>query len=238
MQNNQNIVVVDPDPDIRMTLEYTLGKAGFHVSAVKNADEGLHRCLSERPSAVLTEIPIPGMNGYELCEKIKGEPVTRQVTRVILMTGTSENEVFTKGPEVCADFYVAKPFNPTSLIADLRLMGNSEFKLPPDKEAMLCLARRIPTHREAITPGYSSGGKKVVHLNPPSVKFGKSGEQASQGHPSGTHQATPLRERDPRQAQVDELLKSLVGSFRDTQQKLNSVVMFLEKKRGQTQARN
>jgi len=230
MQNTPKIVVIDPDPDIRMTLDYTLATAGFQVFAVKNGDEGLHKCFAERPVAVLTEISIGGLDGYELCGKIKGEPVTRQVTHVILMTSHSENEVFVRGPEACADYFVPKPFNPKTLINDLRMLIEYGFKISPESESLLGIARRIPTHREAITPGYAKS-KKVVHLNPPAVKFGETNEYGKVRKPtSKSSTSAPARPRDPHMEEINQLLKSLSGSFYNTREKLQAVVTFLDKK--------
>lgn len=231
MTNNSKILILDPDPDIRMTFEYALGRAGFQAIAVKDADEGLRICLAERPRIVLSEVSLSGMDCYELCGKIKGEPVTRESTKFIIMSSHSANEVLVKGPEVCADYYIPKPVNPADVLADIQRLIEGNFQLSPMSLELLRVAKRIPTHREAITPGYSNSSKKVVHIHPPSVKFGDVSESHGK-KPSSSRGATAVlsKPRDEKLIQVNELLKSLVASFRQTQQSLQAVVRYIDNK--------
>ncbi|MCA9450628.1 MAG: response regulator, partial [Candidatus Omnitrophica bacterium] len=222
-------------PDIRMTLEYTLGKAGFQITAVKTGDEGLHKCFSERPRVVLSEVKFADMTGYDLCGRIKGNPITRQTTRFIVMTAHPESEVFLRGPEACADYFVGKPFDTAALAGDLHLLMTEDFHLSPEKASLLRVAKRIPTHKESITPGYSSGNKKAVRLTPPVVRSGQRLERNPQhsGASDSHRSATTSHVKDERVAQVDALLMSLVECLRQTRDRITLVSQYLDRRSGQ-----
>lgn len=233
MPDNKKILIIDSDPDIRMTLEYSLGKLGYQVFTVKEGQEGLKKCLAERPHVVLSEALTPQLNGYELCEKIKGEPVTRHITHFILMTARPESEVLLRGAEACADFFIPKPFNPRDLEIDLEILFETDFHPSPETLSRFRVIRRVPTHKESITPGYSHTPGRLVRLNPPSVKFGERGMIGGQSNKTeGPLVSAPQRRapKDPRLEQVNELLCSLAGSFRQTQSCLDALVRYLDQK--------
>lgn len=232
MPDNKKILIIDSDPDIRMTLEYSLGKLGYEVFTVKEGQEGLKKCLAERPQVVLSEALTPNLNGYELCGKIKGEPVTRHITHFILMTARPESEVLLRGAESCADFFIPKPFNPRDLEIDLEILFEIDFHPSPETLSRFRVIKRVPTHKESITPGYSHTPGRVIRLIPPSVKIGErdrigGASERMAGHASGPQRRAP---RDPRLEQVNELLCSLAGSFRQTQQCLDALVRYLDQK--------
>ncbi|MCA9432675.1 MAG: response regulator [Candidatus Omnitrophica bacterium] len=231
MNSTIKILVIDPDPDVRMTLEYTLGRAGFEVLTAKGGEEGLHKCFSARPRVVLSEVSVGGMTGYELCGKIKGEPTTRHSTKFILLTSQPENKVFLRGPEVCADFFIPKPFNPAEVVADLHHLNSTGFQNDPHVLSLLRAAKRVPTHKESITPGYTSGGHRVVHLNPPDVRYADRMEKKGQSKATaagGKSAAIMERPQDPRMIEINELLRSLSGSFKETRHRILAVVQYLD----------
>ena len=224
MTKTAQVLVIDPDPDVRMTLEYTLGQAGMNCLVAKSATEGLQKCFGSRPSVVLTEIAIGEMDGYELCGKIKGEPTTRETTKVVFLTSHPENEVLLRGPEVCADFFVRKPFHPPDLLSDLQQI------LSGASATGLRVSKRVPTHKESITPGYSSSGGRVVHINPPEVRFSDKGDKRLHSRSASASNRPPVK--DERLVEVNELLQSLVGSFKQTRDQIEAVVSYLDEKKG------
>ena len=231
----RSLLIVDSDPDVRMTFEFLLGKIGFDVTSAKNGDEALRFCLEERPRVVLSEVMVSGINGYDLCTKLKGDPVTRYSTRYILMTSRSESEVLLKGPQVCADYYIPKPVDPNDVASDLYVLFENDLEIPMEKLASLRVTKRIPTRKESLTPGYSPENKKAVHLNPPSTHSdldydSRRAVPATDG--AGRAAAVlepPAISATKRMEEVQALLGSLNGAFRETLTRLNAVIRYIEK---------
>ena len=191
MSGSRSLLILEDDPDLRMTLEYFLGKVGYDVVTAKNCEEGLKVCLEDRPRAVLCDIMMPGMNGYDFCSKIKGEPVTRYLTKVIFMSARPESEVMLKGPQVCADFFVEKPVDPNDIGADLYILFEEDFDPPAEALSRLRVTRKIPTRKESMTPSYQSNGANTVHLNPPAVSVTTDMERSLPSYGEGSTMTAP-----------------------------------------------
>ena len=93
-----------------------LSGAGFEVLSASDASEGIARFLEGRPDAVLVDVLMPGMDGYELCQRL------RELTDVpIMMISALRNEAeIVKGLDAGADDYVTKPFSVGELTARMR----------------------------------------------------------------------------------------------------------------------
>ncbi len=112
----RTILMVDDSPTARKIVTLTLEKQGFRV--VTAADGATALLILEKlvPSLVLLDVAMPGMDGFQLCHKIKDNPVTSHVPVVML----SGNDTFTdrmKGRLAGAADYLPKPFNPEMLVS-------------------------------------------------------------------------------------------------------------------------
>jgi two-component system, OmpR family, KDP operon response regulator KdpE len=110
------ILVVDDNQGIQELLQDGLSGAGFEVLSASDASEGIARFLEGRPDAVLVDVLMPGMDGYELCQRL------RELTDVpIMMISALRNEgEIVKGLDAGADDYVTKPFSVAELTARMR----------------------------------------------------------------------------------------------------------------------
>ncbi|WP_147819707.1 response regulator [Salidesulfovibrio onnuriiensis] len=123
------ILVVEDHRDTRELLKYNLASAGFDVAAAEDGAEGLDRARGFHPDLVLLDLMLPGMDGLEVCRKLKQDPGTSGVP-VIMLTAKGEEIDRIVGLELGADDYVVKPFSPRELIlrikAVLRRSGGNE----------------------------------------------------------------------------------------------------------------
>ena len=103
------VLVVDDARDVRNLVAAHLKRGGHKVLLAADANEGLALAVAERPDLAIVDIMMPGMNGYELTEKLREIPVT-QDTPIIVLTaragGADRDHAFRVG----ADGYVQKPF--------------------------------------------------------------------------------------------------------------------------------
>jgi len=112
------ILIVDDEPDIIETVSFMLQARNFDVITASDGLEGLSKVRSERPDLTLLDIMMPGMDGYEVCIKLKKDKDTKNMP-VIMLTAKGENEAVTMAHRSGADDYIVKPFSLPTLINKL-----------------------------------------------------------------------------------------------------------------------
>ena len=115
----ENIVVVEDEPDILEILQYNLAREGYRVKAFRDGEQGLDGVRRHAPDLVVLDLMLPGLDGIEVCRRLKQDPVTR-ATPVIMLTAKGEESDVILGLGVGADDYVTKPFSPKELLARVR----------------------------------------------------------------------------------------------------------------------
>ncbi len=110
------ILVVEDSPTQSAVLRHILTRAKYHVSAAGSAKEALEMLQRERPTLVISDIVMPGMDGYELCKRIKTHDDTRHVP-VILLTQLADPRDIIKGLECGADNFITKPYEEEFLLS-------------------------------------------------------------------------------------------------------------------------
>ena len=110
------VLVVEDDAELLKLLGEILGTAGFEVRFARNRDE-LKVELNRKPlpDIALLDLTLPGMDGFEVLEKMRGHP-TLEALPVIIMTGRSQAHHMTRGLALGADGYVTKPFKISAMV--------------------------------------------------------------------------------------------------------------------------
>lgn len=115
----ERILIIEDEPDIGEVIEYNLAREGFRVTVVADGDEGYRRILKESPDLVLLDLMLPGMDGLEVCRRLKEDPVTRVIPMIMVSAKGEESDVVL-GLGMGADDYIPKPFSPKELVARVR----------------------------------------------------------------------------------------------------------------------
>jgi two-component system alkaline phosphatase synthesis response regulator PhoP len=127
----ETILVVEDEEDIRELLKYNLEKEGYQVFGAATGEEALQAVRRRRPDLILLDLMLPGIDGLEVCRRIKSEPQARHLPIVMLTAKGEETDIVT-GLELGADDYVTKPFSPRVLVARLRAaLRRRSQPLPP-----------------------------------------------------------------------------------------------------------
>jgi two-component system alkaline phosphatase synthesis response regulator PhoP len=108
------ILIVEDEESIRKFIKISLKREKFEVFEAASAEEGLQKTLQETPDVVILDIMLPGMDGFELCEKLKKE---YENIGIIILTARGQDMDKIMGLEFGADDYMVKPFNPLELTA-------------------------------------------------------------------------------------------------------------------------
>jgi len=119
LQISGRILIVDDESSAVKALETLMRREGFELRIATNGTAALAECASFRPDLVLLDILMPGMNGYEVCKRIKETPETR-LTPVVLITGLSDSESRIRGINAGADDFLSKPIDYNELLARTR----------------------------------------------------------------------------------------------------------------------
>lgn len=114
-----SVLVIEDDEDIRELIRYNLEREGFRVTETATGEEGLVQVRARRPDLILLDLMLPGIQGLEVCRRIRASDDTATVP-LIMVSAKGEEPDVVAGLEMGADDFVAKPFSPRELVARIR----------------------------------------------------------------------------------------------------------------------
>ena len=137
----QTVLVVEDETSIASFVALYLKNAGYRIQTAGTGREALERAAAEKPSLIVLDLMLPGVDGLEVCRRI------RQTSDVPILMLTARDEDVDKiiGLEVGADDYLTKPFNPRELVARVKSV----------------LRRSVPERREAQTKQIKHGDLEI-----------------------------------------------------------------------------
>jgi len=116
----ERILIVEDDDDLREALESVLGDHGYDVVTARNGDEALRLVATEPPALVITDMYMPGVDGFRLIEMLRGQSATSDLP-IILLSALDEPELRVQALDQGADDFVHKPANLEELLARVRV---------------------------------------------------------------------------------------------------------------------
>jgi two-component system alkaline phosphatase synthesis response regulator PhoP len=111
------VLVVEDEPNIASFARMYLEAAGFRVAVEARGDEGLKAAERDRPSLIVLDLMLPGMDGYEVTRRLRQGS---NAIPIIMLTARDDAVDKVVGLELGADDYLTKPFNPRELVARVR----------------------------------------------------------------------------------------------------------------------
>lgn len=112
------LVVDDILPNVKL-LEAKLSAEYYDVITAQSGEEAIRRAQQDSPDMILLDIMMPGMDGFEVCQRLKADPTTAHIP-VVMVTALSDTEDRVKGLESGADDFLSKPVNDIALMARVR----------------------------------------------------------------------------------------------------------------------
>ena len=113
------ILVVEDSPSELELISHFLNESGYKVIKATDGTEALEKLESEKPDAIITDVVMPGMSGFELCRSLKKNPDTQKVPIVICSSKNQEIDrlwAMRQG----ADYYVTKPYTREELLRAIK----------------------------------------------------------------------------------------------------------------------
>jgi len=181
----KTLLLADDSVTIQKVVGISLANEDIRLVTVENGDDAVTRARETRPDIVLADIVMPGKNGYEVCEAIKGDP-NLGGTPVLLLTGTFEPFDSERARQVGADGHITKPFEAQALVdqvnqllARATSMGSGE-AAPAAPAAEATSARSADASPAADVGAHGEGGDAFDFFE---------GEDGDTSWPTGANEA-------------------------------------------------
>jgi putative two-component system response regulator len=149
------ILVVDDEPSIVDVLTRFLTREGYGVVTAANGLEALERVQMDAPDLILLDVTMPEMDGFSVCERLKGDERTALIP-ITMLTGLDDREHRTRGIEAGADDFLTKPFEQSILRARIRTqlrMKSLTDQLEHTERVIFMLAQAVEA-KDAYTEGH------------------------------------------------------------------------------------
>ncbi len=111
----KKILIIEDEGDISELLRVNLEAAGFEVDVAADGESGLRKTASGMPAAVILDIRLPGINGWDVCRRLKADAATCGIP-VIFLSASASKENEKKSGELGGAAFVTKPFDPPEFV--------------------------------------------------------------------------------------------------------------------------
>lgn len=143
---HESILVIEDEEDIAELIRYNLEREGYRVVHAESGERGLEIVRRQRPDLVLLDLMLPGIDGLEVCKRVRADVAGAQ-TPIIMVTARGEEADVVTGLELGAEDYLTKPFSPRVLVARVRAVLRRRGSEPVADDAI------IRSHGIEIHPG-------------------------------------------------------------------------------------
>ncbi|MCD4678035.1 MAG: response regulator [Desulfobacula sp.] len=122
----KKILIVDDEPNIIVPLEFLMKQNNYDVRTAQTGEKAMDLISSWKPDLILLDIMLPGMDGYEVCQKIRQEKEFNQ-TRIVFLSAMARSIDIAKGMGLAADDYITKPFATDYVVSKIKeLLAENE----------------------------------------------------------------------------------------------------------------
>lgn len=127
-----SILIVDDEPNILLSLQFLMKKAGYDVRTAKDGEQALAEIARATPDLVLLDVMMPKLDGFTVCQRIRAEAAWQGV-RVIMLTARGRDVEREKGLALGADDYITKPFSTKDAIDRVAAVLAKQRQQTPDR---------------------------------------------------------------------------------------------------------
>ena len=115
----KSVLVVDDEPNIVLSLEFLLKRAGYDVRVARSGEDAVKAVTERVPDLIVLDVMLPALDGYHVCETIRADPKLSSA-RILMLTAKSRDVEREKALELGADDYMTKPFSTRELVERVR----------------------------------------------------------------------------------------------------------------------
>ena len=159
------ILLVDDQP-LNIKILHQLLHADYDLHMATNGEQAIEMCARLRPDLVLLDIEMPGMDGYQVCEQLKNDPMTTDIA-VVFVTGHNDEETEVKGFQLGAVDFIHKPINP--LITQVRVKNQIVLKRQSDLLRSIALLDSLTgvANRRKLSQSYPEAWAQCIREQVP-----------------------------------------------------------------------
>ncbi|MDX9786450.1 MAG: response regulator [Desulfobacterales bacterium] len=121
----ETILIVEDEENIVVPLDFLLRRQGYEVLVACNGEDAIDQIAKKKPDLLLLDIMLPGMDGYEVCEKIRLKPEWKDI-KIVFLTAKGREVDIAKGMVLGADEYIVKPFSNVEIIEKVKTLLKAE----------------------------------------------------------------------------------------------------------------
>ncbi len=132
----QQLLIIEDDSRLASMVAEYLGSFGFAVEHAPDGERGLMRVQSLKPDLVILDLMMPGIDGLEVCRRLRALPGAQARTPVLMLTAKGDPLDRVIGLELGADDYMPKPFEPRELLARIRAVLRRQGAPEANEQAM------------------------------------------------------------------------------------------------------
>jgi len=161
------ILIIDDSPDFRVLLARLLKASGFEVMEAKSGEEGLRKIGEFQPDLILLDIMMPGIDGYEVCERIKADPCFRDIP-IIFLSGRTDAADKIRGLAIGGVDYITKPFDRGEVIARIE----NQLKIQRLTDELIATNAELTEKQKKLDEDLQAAAgiqKTLLPRNPPEV---------------------------------------------------------------------
>ncbi len=152
VDNPERILLVDDNPTNLQVLLQTLSGRGYKLLVAKNGENALNIARKGKPALVLLDIMMPGIDGYEVCKRLKADPETSNIT-IIFLSALDDTRDKVKGLETGAVDFISKPFQAEEVIARVE----TQLKIHRLEQALSSRNRQLEAENQRILESMGEG---------------------------------------------------------------------------------
>jgi two-component system alkaline phosphatase synthesis response regulator PhoP len=112
----KKILVIEDDPATQRLVDYSLKQEGYEVITASDGPDGIKKALEELPDLVILDVMLPGLDGFEICYRLRAEPTTAKLP-ILMFTAKAQEIDKDTGTRVGADDYLTKPSAPADIVS-------------------------------------------------------------------------------------------------------------------------
>lgn len=150
------VLIVDDEYAGRQTIESVLEGDGYHIEMAENGFQALEKVRQLLPDVIILDVMMPGMTGFEVCQKIRNDPLVAEIP-IIVLTALDDRDSLLNALKAGADDFISKPFDRYELRA--RLVGitrlNRYHKLVQERAKLQSAHTQLLSAYEATIAGWS-----------------------------------------------------------------------------------
>jgi DNA-binding response OmpR family regulator len=162
----KKILVIEDDPIATRLIEYILKQRGYQVLTAPNGLEGLQLARNETPDLIVLNVMLPGIDGFEVCHRLRAEPQTAQ-TLILMLSGRAQQVDIANGLNMGADDYLTKPAAPSEIVSRVESLLVKKTGTNAKMVAFLGPTGKVGTTTTVVNAAIavSQTGKRVIAVD-------------------------------------------------------------------------